>query len=259
VNTTHAKPRNRTRPWAPRGPKRTLESTIDADGMALAELVDLACRRAGTVIAPSLSASAKPVDRADYEERRAIPDRAWRCCTAGREFWWVIDEPSQRRLLACVIGGSPSQSTSAMERTILAETVMRVASPDSSQRRWDEELRARPRGSMWHCDIELMQPTIGTAVLSIFTARAVAPARTGGPIDIWAIPLTINAALPPVRVRLRELLGWRAGTVLALQPSADEIMANLMLSPSTTAGGSLGVAASNRAVRLHRFGTRSRP
>ncbi len=254
MSPTHTDPRKRKRTWVPRAPKRVDEAAIDGDGMALAALAASACRHAGALIAASLSASAGPVDRRGYEDRTAIMDRAWRVGAAAREFWWIIDESSQRRLLACVIGGSPAQSTSAVERTIVAETVARLAScGNSTALRCDEELRARPLGSMWRCDIELTQPPAGTAVLSIFTARRAAPARLPRPIDLRAVALGMNAELRPVRVRVGDLLRWRAGTVLELHRSADELSANLRLSPTVTASGWLGVVSGNRAVRLDRL------
>lgn len=254
MSIAHANSRKRTRTWVPRAPKRVDESVIDADGLALAALAASACRHAGAAVSPLLSATAGPVDRREYEDRTAIMDRAWRCCAAGREFWWIIDESSQRRLLACVIGGSPAQSTSAVERTIVAETVARLAScGNAAQLRCHEELRVRPLGSMWHCDIELTQPPIGTAVFSIFTARTVAPALLPGPIDLREVPLGVYAELAPMRVRVGELLRWRAGAVIELQRSDGELSAELRLSPSVTASGSLGLVSGNRAVRLERF------
>jgi len=192
-----------------------------------------------------------PVERDRYRDTR--DDRAWRGSLERREFWCVLDATSQRALLEFVLAGPPAPTLTAVERTIVADALLRLFDEPSGLRpvQLREETQARPSGEFWRCNVELCSRAANRVTLQTFLSieDPPPPPRTAA-LEIGAVPIHIAATLPPMRVRLADVLGWQTRSLLRLEFALDDLTAEISADGARLAQAKLGATGAKRALQV---------
>mgnify|MGYP001250112068 CR=1 FL=1 len=245
--------RRRRRPCWPRPGGRS-SAAGDLGGPALlgaiARTVD---DRAPEVAKTRVVVRHAPIERDRY--RTARDDRAWRAAVGGREFWCVMDAASQRVLLEFVLAGPASAVLTAVERSIVADALLRLLDPHlgTESGRLREEFDARPAGDFWRCNIDLCDRAGSRATLQAFVAIDDPPPARPAALEIGSVPIRIEATLPPIGMRLDDILAWQTQSHVRLTDAAD-LVAELSAGDAKLAEARLGSVGTKRALHVTRVG-----
>jgi hypothetical protein len=241
---------NGERRWrAPLRQPRRQQPQPDEAARVLADVARMLLDRAPTIVTDVRSGSHCPVRSQSYDEG-AGEDRAWRFLFEGVAMTCVLDERSERELLALVVGGASRGRLTGIERRISGEVIVRLLGACVDRRSIVEEPRARPTGSTWHCEVGFSHHTSGTIAIALYTACIPAqPARIVHP-QLSMVTITLRAALPLASCHLASIAVLRPGELLRLARHAEVPAAVLFGGNRRVARGRLGSWLGERAILL---------
>ncbi len=178
----------------------------------------------------------------------------WHCTREGRDYWCAVDDPSERALLALIVGERNPSALSTLERQIVDELMCRVIG--CNDRRIQRE--AIPPVGLWRCTVLGDRDERWT--LQLLTPRRERTSKAApGPIDLGAVPLTLDVLLPPASFALGDVLRWAAGDLCPLSCEGKELQAIVRLQGRHFASGTIGAVAEQRMLRVDALGRVQRP
>lgn len=237
-------------------------AALDDAGQMLERLARSLLARAPAVLVDVIQASHSPVERRGYADIAEIADRAWRFTYLECEIFCVLDEHSQQALLSLIVGGSKSCQLTAIERSIVSESISRLfaVSPQLSPQGFREEPRVRPPAVAWRCNVEICGRGSQTVSLQLFTEcpSSPPPAAVRGP-NLRGVPLQLRATFPSFACALAEMSSWHSGALLTLRRPGHDATAVLSAGGLRVASGQLGALYGERAVKLLELQASMRP
>jgi len=176
--------------------------------------------------------------------------RVWSAlCDNSVSVWCALDDVAAASLLELVIGGPGAAQPTALERSIVTETVERLLQSIGGS--WNEQHDALwPDTQWWRATLRISTQKSGYADLVLLAAAAPNPAApVAAPVNAGHVPLNVVAVLSPVSVRLETVLRWTPGSVLALDRPPDALIL-LQSGRTPLAVGRLGQSNGRRVIKV---------
>lgn len=151
-----------------------------------------------------------------------------------------------RALLRIVLGGPPGDEPTPLERNIIRETVERLLT--ATGRLWEERAVGRVTIDVaWCCDLTIADAMGTTASIVLQAPIAATPPSLPVRLDLSAVPIALDAMLPPLLVQVDSIARWRPGELVVLGCAAGS-RTHLGAGNTRVASGELGAVHGRRAM-----------
>jgi len=240
----------------PRRHHRTRVGTAPSAPAVITSIAKAMEDRSSIVLGRAVTAAVDPVVRIEKPPSREPDIRAWRCTGADAVLvWLIVDERSACALLGIVLGSAVTACSTALERTIVEETVQRLCATTEMGWNREDDLERLPDRGGWSCSLQIAGAARLNASLT-FSAHDNAPEPTpqSPAMECARIPIHVGAFIDGVPVPLGAVSAWRAGDMVALQSQSEPYDVGLSAGGFRFATGRLGASAGRRAVCIDRIG-----
>jgi len=162
------------------------------------------------------------------------------------DLWCLLGADAARSLLKIVLQGPAGDEPTPLERNIVRDTIERLLA--ATGRVWEERASAQPPPSNgWCCRLTLTDALGATTTFTLHCPSGSRRETELERIDLRMIPVVVDAALPPIDLRVGAIARWRDGELVALSCGADAAV-RLCVGAVWFASGSLGVSRGRRAI-----------
>jgi len=176
--------------------------------------------------------------------------RMWRCDSGGGvEVCCAVRSRDAAALLEAIIGGPAAATPTPLERTILAEAIVRLVEEPGLH--WEEaNCAVFGDAEVWRCAIDIESAGGLEASIDLLALAQVEPDRNPPQrIDPGRIPIRLHAIVEPAVTPIASILLWAPASVL---PIGDHgaIRVRLLAGSTEVATGLLGACGDRRCVKI---------
>lgn len=209
---------------------------------AIASSASQALRGRGTL-------TAAPPVRVAQAHDASSPAQSWYCDgVEGVDLWCELEDAGAHELLRVILGGPGSVAPTALERSIVRETVERLLSSTGSA--WEERSpHLLPPDSGWSCRLTIANAADSGAHIALLAPAAVEPSLPNARVDLRSIPLQVSVLLPAAHARVDAIAKWRVGDDVPLNCEANAAV-DLTVGCVRVACGTLGSSRGRRAIEI---------